>query len=280
MTYVYKDYWSDLHKRDDLSAVGQSTLPASTNNWIYRTIRRNMRSFAKRHKLLARGTRRMLEVGVGTGYWISFWQDLGWSVDGCDLVPAAVSRLRQAHPTSRFWTADVSSAAGVLAPSDGLAASAYDLVTATSVLLHVTADDTFEQALINVAATVRPAGYLLLMEPALTSKKKQAPFNPAHNSRARVLSSYVEPLRAAGLELVTVEATTVLAANPLEGGSPRRRALYGRWWSLVARSRQRPALARLIGPLMYLGDAMLMRTGEMPTSKLLLFRRPVGRKPR
>jgi SAM-dependent methyltransferase len=277
VSYAYKDYWRDLHQREDLTAVGQSSLPAGTNLWIYRSIRRNLRSFVKRHKLTARGTRRMLEVGVGTGYWIDFWRAFGWTVDGCDLVPEAVERLRAAHPEAAFWAADVSSAEGVLKPSDGLAASAYDLVTATSVLLHVTADDAFDRALANVAAAVRPGGYLLLMEPALTLKKKQLPFNPEHSSRARVKKSYVTPLEAAGLELVTIEATTVLAANPLEGGSPRRRALYGRWWRLVTKSRQRPNLARVLGPAMYVGDAVLMRTKEMPTSKLLLFRRPVGR---
>lgn len=279
VSYAYKDYWRDLHQRTDLTAVGQSSLPAGINTWIYRSIRRNLRGFVKRHKLAARGTRRMLEVGVGTGYWIDFWQSFGWTVDGCDLVPEAVDRLRANHPGGVFWAADVSSPEGVLKQSSGLAASGYDLVTATSVLLHVTADDAFDRALANVAAAVRPAGYLLLMEPALTLKKKQAPFNPSHSSRARVKRSYVDPLRAAGLELVTIEATTVLAANPLEGGSPRRRAFYGRWWAQVAKSRKHPNQARLIGPAMYVGDAILMRTKEMPTSKLLLFRRPVGRKP-
>ncbi len=271
MDYSYKDYWRNLHGRQDLSSVGQSALPGDVNTWIYRSIRRNLRRFVRSQGLVATGTGRMLEVGVGTGYWVDFWQDLGWKVDGCDLVPSAVERVRQEHPEGTFWAADVSSPDGVLAAAS---ADGYDLVTATSVLLHVTADDAFAQALANVAGAVRPGGHLLLVEPVLTIQKKQAPYSPSRSSRARVLRSYRRPLRRLGLELVSVGATTVLAANPLEASSPRKLRLYNSWWSLVGRSRRRPWLARVLGPAMFVLDGLLMRTPEAPTSKVLLFRRP------
>ncbi|GAA3716502.1 hypothetical protein GCM10022204_40340 [Microlunatus aurantiacus] len=270
MDYSYKDYWRDLHERADLSTVGHSALPPNINKWIYRSLRRNLRHFVRRHGLIGGAGGRLLEVGVGTGYWVDFWTGLGWTVDGCDLVPSAITRLRAARPGSRFWVADVSAEAGILADSGG---AAYDLVTVLSVLLHVTRDDAFEQALANVAAATKPGGHLLLMEPALTVKKTQSPFDPTRSSRARVVRTYVTPLRKAGFELIALEATTVLAANPIEGGSPRRRAVYGRWWQIVSATRQRPGLARFVGPAMYIGDALLMRTKDMPTSKLLLFRK-------
>ena len=163
----------------------------------------------------------MLEIGVGTGYWLDFWQEHGWTVDGCDLVPAVVEALQQEHPAGRFWPADVSSPNGVLAQSDGLAEAGYELVTATSVLLHVTADDAFDRALANAAGAVKPGGYLLLVEPALTINKKQPRYDPSRSSRARLLRSYQKPLRKLGLRLVAVAPTTVLAANPLEASSKR-----------------------------------------------------------
>lgn len=273
MSYSYQDYWRKLHEREDLTSVGQSALSGRVNNWIYRSIRRNLDRFVRRQDLAARGGARMLEVGVGTGYWVDFWRGHGWSVDGCDLVPAAVERLRPAHPGSTFWAADVSDAAGLRAQSDGAAADDYDLVTVTSVLLHVTDDAAFSRALSNVAAMVKPGGHLLLVEPALTLRKKQKPFDPARHSRVRVLSTYREPLRELGLELVTVGATTVLAADPLEAKSPRRMKVYRRWWRLVGRSKRHPAVGLVVGPLMYVLDGILMRTDEAPTSKILLFRK-------
>ena len=274
MSYSPKDYWSDLHQRNDLSAVGQSALPEGINRWIYSCIRRNLSSFARRHKLRATGSRRMLEVGVGTGYWISLWKRRGWTVDGCDLVQSAVEPLKRQHQTGQFWQAEVSSTGSLQEQSGGVMAESYELVTAMSVLLHVTEDDAFERALANVAAAVKRGGHLLLVEPALTVTKQQAPFDPSRHSRARLLESYERPLRDLGLELVAVEPTTVLAANPLEASSSRKLSRYRQWWRLVGRSKQRPSMVRWLGPGMYVLDAALMRAKEAPTSKLLLFRRP------
>ncbi len=274
LSYSYNDYWRNLHQRKNLSAVGQSALPEGINRWIYRAISRNLRRFARRHNLSATGSRRLLEVGVGTGYWVEFWQKLGWSVHGCDLVPAAVNALKRQYEDAQFWQADVSSHVGLLDQSGGVAADGYDLVTATNVLLHVTEDGAFERALVNVATAVKPGGYLLLVEPALTLSNKQSPYDPVRASRARVLESYSGPLRDLGLELVTVEPTTVLAANPLEASSKKKLSRYKAWWRVVAKSKQQPSRIRWIGPAMYLFDALLMLTKEAPTSKILLFRRP------
>lgn len=274
MAYSNKDYWGQLHGRSGLSAVGQSGLPDAVNDWIYRSIGRNLRRFVRANGLTGNGTGQMLEVGVGSGYWVDFWKSEGWRVDGCDLVPAAAEKVQQQHPDGRFWAVDASNPDSLFAGAGGDARRTYDLVTATSILLHITADDAFDQALANVAAAVRPGGHLLLVEPALTIKKKQARFKPEQTSRARVLRSYRRPLLAHGLELVTVEATTVLAANPLEASSPRKLRMYQRWWRQVTASKQRPARARWIGPAMYVLDGLLIRTKEAPTSKILLFRRP------
>ena len=46
MPYSATDYWSNLHTRDDLSAVGQSGLPPAINVWLYRILARNLRGFA------------------------------------------------------------------------------------------------------------------------------------------------------------------------------------------------------------------------------------------
>ena len=274
MQYSHTQYWRDLHERADLSAVGQSSLPASINEWIYRTKARNLRRFARRHGLAAKVGGRMLEVGVGTGYWVPMWKKLGYSVDGCDLVQVAADRVQRAHPDGTFWRADVSSPEGILAGGGERAARGYDLVTVTEVLLHVTKDEDFRQALGNVVAAVKPGGHLMLVEPALTITKKHKPYDPKVSSRARVLRSYRKPLRELGMKLVTVEATTVLAGNPIEFSSVRKGKLYWKWWGVVASSKKHPFRVRVIGPAMYALDGLLMLTDEAPTSKILLFRRP------
>jgi SAM-dependent methyltransferase len=277
VNYVYQDYWDNLHQRNDLSTVGQSALPANINKWTYRATRRNLRRFVRRHNLTGSGSKRMLEIGAGTGYWVDFWKDLSWDVDGCDLVPAAAQRLSDKHPDARFWSADVSAPEGVLAQSDGLAADGYDLVFIAHVLLHVTDDEAFARALANVAAAVKPGGHLLMLEPALTVKKREAKFNPEHSSRARLLRSYRRPLREAGLRLRAVDRTGVLASNPIEATSPKKLQRYKKAWALVASTREHPSRSFFIGPALYVADGLLMRTtNDAPTSKVLLFKRPLG----
>ena len=89
------------------------------------------------------------------------------------------------------------------------------------------------------------------------------------------MRSHRRPLRELGFEFVTVAPTTVLAANPLEASSPAKVRRYHQWWKLVAAAKQKPATGYAVGPVMYALDGVLMRTKEAPTSKILLFRRPL-----
>jgi 2-polyprenyl-3-methyl-5-hydroxy-6-metoxy-1,4-benzoquinol methylase len=269
MDYDYREYWEDLHRRGGLSGVGQQSLSDQMNAWLYRARRRNLRRFARTHHL---DGGRLLEVGVGTGYWVPFWQELGYRVDGCDLVESAVESVQRAHPDGRFWRADVSSPDGVADPS-GAGPDGYDVVAAIDVLLHVTDDDAFGQALANLAALVRPGGHLLLAEPALTQTKNRPPYHPRYTSRPRLLRAYRRPLRDLGFRFVTAAPTTVLANNPIEAPTPRRLDAYRRWWDLVRSANAHPWRARVLGPVLYAADPLFVRAGAAPTSKILLFRR-------
>jgi len=269
MPYSAPDYWQDLHERDDLSAVGQSALPPQINAWLYRSLARNLRRFVHRRRLDRPPPGTVLDVGAGTGYWVSFWQRLGARVDGCDLVPLAVERLNDRFGAAgRFWVADI-------AAPRSLGGETYDLVTCLNVLLHVTEETAFRQALANVAAAVAPGGHLLLAEPILLHADLERPYDPNKHSRARALATYADPLIAAGLELVAVEGATVLANNPIEAGSPRTMSRLQSWWRWVAgHSKSNPKSARWIGPIVYTGDWFAMKTGAAPSSKFALFRRP------
>jgi SAM-dependent methyltransferase len=269
MPYSAPDYWLELHQRDNLSAVGQSALPPEINAWLYRAMARNLRRFLRRRDLDRPAPRTVLDVGAGTGYWVGFWQARGALVDGCDLVPLAVDRLNGKFGSAgRFWVADVAQPAS-------LGDRTYDLVTCLNVLLHVTEESAFEEALANVAAAVAPGGHLLLAEPILLHPELERPYDPNRHSRARALATYADPLIAAGLELVAVEAATVLANNPIEAGSPRAMARLQSWWRWVAgRSKANPRSARWIGPIVYAGDWLAMHSGAAPSGKFALFRRP------
>lgn len=259
-------YWARLHKESSLRAVGQSGLPLELNRHLYAIARRNVLRFVRRQNIAAPPPRRVFEAGAGTGFWIALWTSLGaTTVDGCDLASAAVERLRASFPGS-FSTGDLADAAVV--PADG----SYDLVTAMNVLLHILDDDRFETALRNLAAAVAPGGSLLLAEPALTGSPEPV-LRPGASSRARTLSRYVQALEPAGLELVRVEPSTVVGANPIEQAHPRY-GVYLAVWRRVARwSKRGPRWANAVGAGLEILDRFLLPTGEGPSGKLILFRR-------
>lgn len=271
MPYTPSDYWTELHRRGDLSAVGQSALPAGINGWLYRTLARNYGRFIDRHRLDDPIPRRVYDVGAGTGFWVGWWRARGASrVDGCDLVPEAVARLNAAQGTEHglIVVADITDL-------EGLGPDTYDLVSCQNVLLHVTDDELFAKALGNVAALVAPGGALVLTEPILLHAEYERPYDPSKHSRARRLDAYRSPLEAAGLRLEALEAATVLGNNPIEAGSPAAMARFQRWWRFVAkRSKEDPESASWLGRLIYRLDPLAMRAGPAPSSKFALFRRP------
>jgi SAM-dependent methyltransferase len=261
--YDPDEYWERLHARDGLDAVGQSGMPANFNRWLYSGTAARLDQFVRRHDLRPQT---VLDVGSGTGYWVAWWADRGvQQVDGCDLVPVAVDRLRDRFPGT-FEVLDV----GTAAPS-----GTYDLVSILNVLLHITDEERFRTALRNLAAAVRPGGYLLMIEPIQSGAGYRVSYPEGASSLARPLPAYVDPLIDAGLEVVALEGATAIGADPIEASNGA--ALAG-WRALWRLAKLPPKLwarsGALTGWLVWKLDPMLLRQGYAPSSKILLMKKP------
>jgi SAM-dependent methyltransferase len=268
MPYTPSQYWSKLHDRRDLSAVGQSGLSNEMNQQLYRILGRNLRWFFRRHGVTRLGPT-ALEVGAGSGYWLGMWREYGASrIDACDLVPAAVQDLKERFGNEgRFWVADIG--------SDDIAAGAYDFVACMNVLLHVTDDARFDHALATLAKLVRPGGRLLLTEPILFHDRYARPYDPDLSSRARPLARYRDPLESRGLRLDAIAAATAIGNNPIEGRWPPLHFFWrGAWFAANVPARIHPANSRWVGWLLYAFDPLVMAVRAAPSSKFALFSRP------
>jgi hypothetical protein len=145
-----------------------------------------------------------------------------------------------------------------------------------NVLLHLTDDPAFGRALANIAALVAPGGRLLLVEPILLDATYERPVTATQTSRARSLAAYRDPLLAAGLELVDLRGAMAMANNPIEAGSRAAYDRYLRWWRWVAqRAKSSPRSIRWLGPLMLALDRVALAAGAAPSSKIVVFRRPL-----
>lgn len=267
--YEPQEYWTRLHREGSLRSVGQSGLPEELNVWLYRSLERNLRSFLRRHGLLDPGPRRVFEIGAGTGYWTPLWLGLGADqVDGCDIAPEAVARLRERFP-GRYFAGDIAEE-GVI-PNN----AQYDLVTVFNVLLHIMDEDRFAAAARHVAAAVGAGGHLLLVEPALYLESSVRPIKPGASSMARLLDRYREVFESDGLEFVTSEASTTVANNPIEHGLPSIKRFIWLWRTAVRNAKRGARRADVVGRVLWLLDGPLMRSGAAPSGKFVLFRRPI-----
>lgn len=254
--YIPREYWDSLHGRDDLSAVGQSGLPAGFNAWLYRNGARNLDGFLARN--LTGRPETVYDVGAGTGYWVAYWMRRGARVAGSDLIETAVRRLSE-RLVGDFAVLDISTQ---------VPPGRYELVSCMNVLLHITDDAAFERALTHLAASVAPGGWLLIADPIAAREWA------ASTSRARRLERYEVPLTTAGLKLRATAGTTVIGANPIER-SARLHPIWRAWWGVASgMARRSRTLSDLLGRLIYAVDPMLLRLGLAPSGKFALFERP------
>ncbi len=266
--YTPSKYWEGLHEgADDERAVGYASLARSFNRARYDVERRNV-DRALEAAGVARPDR-VLDVGSGTGIWIDFWRQRGAGrIVGVDLSEVAVERLRRRYPEHEFLQRDIGEPGASLP-------GAVDVVSAMSVLLHITDEARFERALQNVAGCVRSGGSLVLVEPVVVHRWWGEPFGPEANSRARPLATYVRVLNDAGLTIVHLRPASCVLANVID---TRRRFTFRvleRYWDLLSRIvGRRERLGSVIGSA--LREVDLIATGLLPngpSAKVIVGRR-------
>ena len=270
MTFDSGAHWRNLHRDPSLRAVGQSGLPLELNRWLYRAGRRNVIAFVRRAGLFVPPPSTVLDVGAGSGYWSRTWLELGaGSVAVNDLVEDAVERLQASFPGALTFLGDIRDA-GVL-PDD----ESYDFVSVMNVLLHITDEPGFDQAVHHIAGAVRPGGHVLLAEAALRRPWQGPQTPPDAASRPRTIERYRTAFAAAGLRLVAVGPSAVVAANPIDASTPGRLRWMSRAWGAIGRAAWvHPILAKALGIMLDTADRVLMRTGASPSGKLMVMEKP------
>jgi SAM-dependent methyltransferase len=266
--YTPSRYWEEIHEgADDESAVGYPSLARSINRARYDVERRNVARALEAARVAKPDG--VLDVGSGTGIWIDFWRQRGARrIVGVDLSEVAVERLRRRYPAHEFLQRDIGAAGGSLP-------EAMDVVSAMSVLLHITDEARFERALHAVAGCVRDGGSLVLVEPVVVHRWWGEPFGPEANSKARPLATYVRVLNDAGLTIVHMRPATCLLGNVID---TRRRVTFRvleRYWDLLSRIvGRRERLGSVIGSALRGVD--LVATGVLPNGpsvKVIVARR-------
>jgi 2-polyprenyl-3-methyl-5-hydroxy-6-metoxy-1,4-benzoquinol methylase len=255
-------YWEDRLSADwTLGGVGLQRLGRRFNKWAYR-VRREvfLDLIAKEAPDIA--TAEVLDVGVGTGFYIDRWREAGAAkIVGIDLTDAAVSNLRTRYPNTDFHRVDI---------GDGTAAEIlrdyrFDAVSAMDVMFHIVDDDAFKRALENIRSVLQPGGLFVWSDLFVHGQGSRV----VHRV-SRPLNQVEALLNEAGFDVVRRTPMFVLMNEP----SDTRR----RWPRLVWRYAM--GLAMLGEPvggflgwaLFPLEMALVRRRTESPTTEIMVCR--------
>lgn len=261
-----RSYWEDrLRTSWSLTGVGYRRLGRRYNAWMYRI---RARVFARlTASLPVRWDQaRVLDVGAGTGFYVDQWHRLGVPrVTGVDITDKAVEELRRRFPQDDFHRLDIGEP---LDPHDTrFAMRACHAVSAMDVLFHLVDDAAWARAFRNLAAFVRPGGWLLWSDNFLRHGTERV-----RHQVSRPLALSERLVREAGFEVARRVPMFVLMNYPADTRSRLARLL---WTAFVAApaSLAEP-LGWAVGAGLYPLEAWLTAARrESPTTEIMVCRR-------
>jgi SAM-dependent methyltransferase len=207
--YDPSEYWE---KRLDglftLRGVGHLGFSEAYNSWYYRSNGRVLAQALKKCSIRTSGSR-LLDIGIGTGYYIDFWKKHGVrELVGLDITEKSVKELRSRYPGFNFYKADISE------PLE-LDLGKFDVVTVFNVLFHVIGDEAFERAISSIASLLAEGGTLLVIDNFLAGDEPAR----GHHEEHRTLSRYDEALRHVGLEVCDMVPISFLMNTPVNAAA-------------------------------------------------------------
>jgi len=266
--YEPSDYWEKrLDALFTLRGVGHLGFSEAYNAWYYRSNARVLDRALRDNSIRTKGAR-LLDVGVGTGYYIDFWERRGVSdLTGIDLTDKSVSELGSLYPGHRFCKADI-------AKPLALDLGKFDIITVFNVLFHVIGYEAFENAISNVAGLLAPGGTLLIIDNFLEGRTLEG-----HHEEHRTLARYEQALSAVDLDISRLVPISFIMNTPVNvqavsSGFARRLAVSGfRMNHLVA-----GVLRRLGKPGELLTSAWGFITFNLDRAALGIFKEGPGQK--
>lgn len=166
--YHNRSYWLELHDSfsGSLRAVGWPTLSEALNELKYQSESEAfIQSFAL--SLENQDSARVLEVGVGIGFWTALAKtyaaekNITLNYSALDISSDALRIVHDRYPDVICIESDLTQ------QNASTAVEKYDVVTAIMVLLHLTNFNDYQKALEFCAASVDEGGALIIYEPFL-----------------------------------------------------------------------------------------------------------------
>jgi 2-polyprenyl-3-methyl-5-hydroxy-6-metoxy-1,4-benzoquinol methylase len=252
-------YWEQrLTNSYTLGSVGWSGLGESFNSWMYAVRKRVFRRVVHEN-IDSLSNVRVLDVGSGTGFYLSAWQELGVrDLTGSDLTAKAVAGLHASFPDIPILQLDIGGT------PEQLSEERYDIVSVMDVLYHLVDDQRYARAFHNLSQLLKPGGRLILSENCVA--RTEVGTHQVSRSRSQIEGI----LRDAHLIPVLQRPMFFLMNSPVDSGS---RILHS-WWSAVVKVCARGELPGwLLGAGVFPVELALVRFAPTgPSSKIIVCR--------
>jgi SAM-dependent methyltransferase len=158
-TYQPQQYWERrLSSRLDITTVGYKGLGYIYNDWLYRARTRSLKRAIHQMEIECIG-KSIIELGVGSGVWVPFWQQQGIAkLVGVDITLSSTLTLSKRYPQYNFVQSNLG------AENPFYSDAPFDLVTAFDVLFHITDNHQFSTAIATIASLVKSKGFVLITD--------------------------------------------------------------------------------------------------------------------
>lgn len=188
------EYWDKLLGDNfSLRGVGWPNWPESYNSIVYK---KYLKGFIKviNYLKLNQGLEinkdvSVFEVGAGTGFYTNYFQQLGVKdYVGIDISEISISNLKLKFPDYSFERIDISQNTDLVKSH----VESFDIICVVDVLLHVTDDARFRNAVNNICCMLKKGGYLIIGDQITIYRTKNHSDNSKYKTDVSRNIRYIE----------------------------------------------------------------------------------------
>jgi len=159
-----QDYWDNLLDENfSLKGVGWPNWPESYNLILYK---KYLKGFEKviielnnKYNFQLNKNISVIEIGPGTGFYTTYFMQAGIkNYAGCDISETSILNLKRKYSEYNFLRKDISITDDFIEKNK----DSFDLVCIVDVMLHITDNEKFKNAVKNLCYVIKPGGYFII----------------------------------------------------------------------------------------------------------------------
>jgi SAM-dependent methyltransferase len=159
-----QEYWDKLlSENTSLKGVGWPNWPESYNLILYKKYLKGfekvINDLQQKYSFPLNENIKVFEAGPGTGFYTNYFYQAGVKkYTGADISESSINKLKGKYPEFNFFRKDISLTDEFINENK----ETFDLINIVDVLLHITDDNKFRNAVSNLSSMLKHGGYIIV----------------------------------------------------------------------------------------------------------------------